>query len=104
MQKVHDEYVTRFIKYCEQMEYKFFDERDTQYICGDKPSFIDYVYYQEFVSAMVLSGEGTQYELFTDEPDLDRSKVDNLIEWYRAMSQDKYSKKLADQFIGEIKD
>lgn len=67
LQKVHDEYMTRFKYMCEQMESKFFlkGDKTTQFICSDKPTCIDYVYYQELLSAMVLSGNGSQSEFFS---------------------------------------
>lgn len=51
------------------MESKFFLKADktTMFICSDKPTCIDYIYYHELLSAMVLSGNGSQSEFFSAE-------------------------------------
>mgnify|MGYP004188767975 CR=1 FL=1 len=55
--------MTRFKFICEEMESKLFKQNKNggvnQFIFGDKPSCIDYVYYHELLSAMILSGQGT---------------------------------------------
>ena len=59
LQKIHDEYMTRFKFMCEQIEIKFFKGTNS-FIFGDKPSCIDHIFYQELLAAMILSGNGTQ--------------------------------------------
>ena len=44
LQKIHDEYMTRFKFMCEQIEQKFFRGSNI-YIFGDKPTCIDHIYY-----------------------------------------------------------
>lgn len=60
LQKVHDEYMQRFKFFCEQMENKFFKPNKNgavnPFIFGDKITVVDHVYYQELLSAMILSG------------------------------------------------
>ena len=60
LQKIHDEYMERFKFFCEQMENKFFKANKNgvvnSYIFGDKITVVDHVYYQELLSAMILSG------------------------------------------------
>ena len=60
LQKIHDEYMERFKFFCEQMENKFFKQNKNgavnSYIFGDKITVVDHVYYQELLSAMILSG------------------------------------------------
>ena len=51
------------------MENKFFKTSKNgsvnSFIFGDKITVVDHVYYQELLSAMILSGQGTQSELFS---------------------------------------
>jgi hypothetical protein len=50
----------RFKFFCEQMENKFFKPNKNGavnlFIFGDKITVVDHVYYQELLSAMILSG------------------------------------------------
>lgn len=92
LQKIHDEYLTRFKFICEEMESKFF-KGSNQYILGsEKPTCIDHVFYQEMLSAMVLSGNGSQSEFFSADTASRLYKLKNLTKWYRVMSQDKCSR------------
>ena len=105
--KIHDEYMTRFKFICEEMENKFFKQNknghSNQYILGDKPTCIDHVYYQELLSAMILSGQGTQTEFFSADTATRLYKLKNMTKWYRLMSQDKSSKSISDRFMKEMK-
>ena len=87
------------------MENKFFVKPDktTAFICGDKPTCIDYVYYHELLSAMILSGNGSQSEFFSADTATRLYKLPNLTKWYRTMANDKACKKISDQFIVELK-
>lgn len=89
------------------MENKFFMKPDgskpTQFICSDRPTCIDYVYYHELLSAMVLSGNGSQSEFFSADTATRLYKLQNLTKWYRTMAADKSCKRIADKFIGEMK-
>jgi hypothetical protein len=89
------------------MENKFFKQNKNgqvnQYILGDKPTCIDHVYYQELLSAMILSGQGTQSEFFSTDTATRLYKLKNITRWYRIMSQDKYSKAISDRFMKEMK-
>mmetsp|Transcript_3163 Transcript_3163/g.5280 ORF Transcript_3163/g.5280 Transcript_3163/m.5280 type:complete len:178 (+) Transcript_3163:276-809(+) len=64
LQKIHDEYMTRFKFICEQMEAKFFKNPQATppkpfILDNAEPTCLDYLFYQEMVSAMILSGNGT---------------------------------------------
>lgn len=99
--------MTRFKFICEEMESKFFKQNRNgivnQYIFGEKPSCIDHVYYQELLSAMILSGQGTQTEFFSADTATRLYKLKNMTRWYRLMSADKYSKSVSDRFMKEMK-
>ena len=111
--------MTRFKFICEQMESKFFKVQPSQsnsgsinhvsqspavYIMGTaKPTCIDYVFYQELLSAMILSGNGSQFEFFSADTATRLYKLINLTKWYRAMSQDKHCKMVSDRFIQEMR-
>ena len=56
--QLHEEYITRFKFMCSQIEEKFFTDGNT-YMFGNKPSLADFVLYQELLSAMLLSGQGS---------------------------------------------
>jgi hypothetical protein len=102
LSKIHDEYLTRFKFICEEMESKFF--KGSQFILGsEKPSCLDHVFYQEMLSAMVLSGNGSQSEFFSADTQSRLYKLKNLTKWYRVMSSDKYSRSISDRFICEMK-
>ena len=80
------------------MESKFF--KGGQFILGsEKPSCLDHVFYQEMLSAMVLSGNGSQSEFFSADTASRLYKLKNLTKWYRVMSSDKYSRQISDRFI-----
>lgn len=85
------------------MESKFFKGQN-QYILGsEKPTCIDHVFYQELLSAMVLSGNGSQSEFFSADTASRLYKLKNLTKWYRSMSSDKCAKQISDRFIQEMK-
>ena len=58
LQQIHEEYLTRFKFMCTQIEQKFFTGQNT-FLFGEKATVVDYVFYQELLSAMILSGQGT---------------------------------------------
>mmetsp|Transcript_7465 Transcript_7465/g.11650 ORF Transcript_7465/g.11650 Transcript_7465/m.11650 type:complete len:111 (+) Transcript_7465:605-937(+) len=100
--------MTRFKFICEQMEHKFFKSQHAQqqplFILGSpKPTCLDYVFYQELLSAMILSGNGTQSEFFSADTATRLYKLNNLTKWYRSISQEKHSKSVADRFIQEMR-
>ena len=81
------------------MESKFF-KGESQYILGsEKPTCIDHVFYQEMLSAMVLSGNGSQSEFFSTDTASRLYKLKKLTKWYRSMSTDKSAKLISDKFI-----
>ena len=84
---------------CEQIEQKFFTGQNT-FFFGDKATVVDYVFYQELLSAMILSGNGTQSEFLKAEP-LD-NKLPHITKWYNQISNDKACKTHADLFILEM--
>ena len=43
---------------CDQIEQNFFVDGNT-FLFGEEISAIDYVFYQELLSAMILTGQGT---------------------------------------------
>jgi hypothetical protein len=97
----------RFKFFCEQMENKFFKQNKNgavnSYIFGDKITVVDHVYYQELLSAMILSGQGTQSELFSADTTTRLYKLKNLTEWYRLVSSNKVSKNVSERFMKEMK-
>jgi hypothetical protein len=85
------------------MESKFF-KGENQYILGsEKPTCIDHVFYQELLSVMVLSGNGSQSEFFSADTASRLYKLKNLTKWYRSMSSDRCAKQISDRFIQEMK-
>ena len=105
---MHDEYMDRFKFFCEQMENKFFKPTKNgtavnTFIFGDKITVVDHVYYQELLSAMILSGQGTQSELFSADTAFRMYKLKNLCNWYRQVSADKVSKNVSERFMKEMK-
>ena len=70
---------------------------------SDKPTCIDHVFYQELLSAMVLSGNGSQSEFFSADTASRLYKMKNLTKWYRVMSADKFGRAISDRFIQEMK-
>ena len=90
------------------MENKFFKTSKNSnavnsFIFGDKITVVDHVYYQELLSAMILSGQGTQTELFSADTNTRMYKLPNLTKWYRLVSQDKVSKNVSERFMKEMK-
>jgi hypothetical protein len=55
------------------------------------------------LSAMVLSGNGSQSEFFSADTASRLYKLKNLTKWYRVMSSDKCSRQISDKFIQEMK-
>ena len=72
--RIHEEYLTRFKLMCEQIEQKL---GQNSYLLGDKPSIVDFVFYQELVSAMIISGKGTESDFLESE------KLAALKKWYK---------------------
>ena len=65
------------------MESKFFKSQG-QYIMGsERPTCLDHVFYHELLSAMVLSGNGSQSEFFSADTATRLYKLKNLTKWYR---------------------
>lgn len=98
LKQIHEEYLTRFKFMCEKIEQKFFTNKN-QFLFGDKPTLVDYVFYQELLSAMILSGNGSQSEFLIDDVQIRHTKLKNITQWYQAMSEVKACKALADEFL-----
>lgn len=64
----------------------------TKYMFGNQVSAIDYIYYHEMVSSMILSGHGTQTEFMSGDAQARIHKLSNLTKWYRLMATDKFAK------------
>ena len=94
----HNKYVEKFIYLCEEIENKFFANSDSGYFYGDKPTVVDHVFYQEFLNAMIISGQGTESKFFKDDVST-RTNLKNMTAWYQKMSEDTESKKLAAAFL-----
>lgn len=78
LRQVHEEYLIRFKFMCEQIEQKFLNGSNT-YLFGDSPTIIDFVFYQELLSAMILSGNGNQEEFLQG----DAAGLNHLKRWYK---------------------
>ena len=98
LQQIHEEYLTRFKFMCEKIEQKFFTNNN-KYLFGDRPTLVDYVFYQEMLSAMVLSGNGTESEFLIDDVQIRHTKLKNLTAWYQSISEVKACKSYADEFM-----
>ena len=98
LQQIHEEYITRFKFMCGQIEDKFFGNNNT-FFFGSKASLIDYVFYQELLSAMILSGHGTRSEFLSEDTEARMSKLSNLTNWYREMSERQECKSHAVDFL-----
>ena len=83
------------------MEQKFFKNGNT-YILGEKITCIDYVFYHELLTAMILSGNGTKSEFLSSDTEMRSEKLQYLTQWYRMMSNDRFVKSVADRFIDEM--
>jgi hypothetical protein len=83
---------------CEQIEQKFFTGSN-QFLFGDKPMIVDYVFYQEILSAMVLSGHGTASEFLVEDIQDRFGKLKNVTSWYNNMSKVPACERQAIEFI-----
>ena len=70
---------------------------------GANPTCIDYIYYQELLTAMILSGNGTENEFMASDTAARLYKVTNLTKWYRKMAQIEKCKKYAEKFKADLK-
>ena len=86
---------------CEKIEDKFFT-KDNKFLFGSTPTLVDYVFYQELLSAMILSGQGTATEFLTDDPQIRHTKLKNITAWYSEISAVKECKIQADEFINSM--
>ena len=66
------------------MELKFF-KNGNKFIMGDRITCIDYVFYHELLTAMILSGNGTATEFFNrDVFSVNaNAKMYKLTAWYK---------------------
>ena len=80
-----------FIVYCDKIEEKFINDNET-YFFGDTPSIVDHVFYQEMVSAMLISKKGNLSKFFKDDT-ATRLQLKKLTDWYKKMSENQSSKK-----------
>lgn len=83
---------------CEKIENKFFTDGNA-FLFGEKPTIVDYVIYQELLSAMILSGNGSTQEFLAEEESEKQKKFKNLASWYKQMAKIKACKEQADEFI-----
>lgn len=86
---------------CEKIEDKFFT-KDNKFLFGATPTLVDYVFYQELLSAMVLSGQGTATEFLTDDPQIRHTKLKNISSWYSEICKVPQCKSMADEFINSM--
>ena len=66
---------------CGQIEQKFL-VGPNPFLFGDKATIVDFVFYQELVSAMILSGNGSQNEFLSVDKDARTDKLTQLTAWY----------------------
>lgn len=82
--QIHDEYLTRFRFMCEKIENKFFTGNNA-FLFGERPTIVDYVLYQELLSAMILSGNGSTSEFLAAENNERNTNLIKLTLWYQQM-------------------
>jgi hypothetical protein len=69
------------------MEAKFFGHSAQKYIFDpEKPSVVDLVFYQELLSAMILTGLGTHNEFFKHDYKTQLNDLPKLTKWYKTIS------------------
>ena len=83
---------------CEKIENKFFTDGNA-FLFGEKATIVDYVIYQELLSAMILSGNGSTSEFLAEEGTDEQKKFKHLASWYKQMSKIKACSEQADEFI-----
>ena len=49
------------------------------------PTCVDYIFYQELLTAMIVSKLGTESDFMASDPDYQEENVPNLVEWYKIM-------------------
>ena len=86
---------------CLQIEGKFFTNGNT-YFFGEKATCVDFVFYQELLSAMILSGNGTASEFFTSDSQTQMQDLKNMTKWYQAVASNSACKTHALTFIQEM--
>ena len=88
LKRLHSHYIDRFILMCDQIEQNFFVDGNT-FLFGEEISAVDYVVYQELLSAMILTGQGNQHEFFKSDSRA-KLRLQNVVQWYEQMANDKY--------------
>ena len=100
----NEEYVSKFKLICEHMEKQFFSEEfEGPYIFGEKPTVFDYLLYHDLLTAMLITDIGKSNELFSVDKRFRLYKIKNMNAWYRLMSQDPGNRRLAKEFINDLK-
>ena len=84
-----------------QIEGKFFTGGNT-YFFGEKVTCVDFVFYQELLSAMILSGNGTTSEFFTSDSQTQNFDLKNMTKWYQAVASHHACKAHAFTFMEEM--
>ena len=72
-----------------------FEEHQTRYIFGDKPTIADYVLYLELLSAMLVPRIGRIDQLFSNDSRFRLLKIRKLNKWFYMMSWDTVNRRLA---------
>lgn len=86
---------------CMQIEGKFFTSGNT-YFFGEKATCVDFVFYQELLSAMILSGNGTTSEFFMSDSQTQMVDLKNMTKWYQAVASNQACKTHAYTFMEEM--
>ena len=71
---------------CDQIEQNFFVDGNT-YLFGDKITAIDYIFYQELLTTMILTGQGNESNFFKED-NKTQLRLQNTVSWYKTVSKD----------------
>ena len=83
--ETYETYITKFVHLCEQIEQHFIKD-NTPYFFGSTPTVVDFIFYQELVSAMLVSKKGSTSKFFKEDT-ATRLKLKKITEWYKKMSE-----------------